>query len=249
MKIIIKYELNTDGDFYLDTQQSVGCYYHDRDDHKYVGHKVIVSDDNTTSKMKAEQFLSELLCNSIRVNFTHYHVLSYFYDMIDEMITFVKSNDSGSHRVELSGNYTGTYISVNFESDVCQESLSDQSSAETDESSQEWVIVDKVNEFGYCPSKYPGMFNMTMMRHAHVFNNKSDADQIAERLNETHQYHLEVLPKDEMLVYVIYNNVRKAKNRANALNDLPLVNEMSSILDAMNKLGYVDTTERLVREE
>lgn len=249
MKIIIQYELNTDGDFYLDTPQSVGCYHHDPDDHKYVGNKVIVSNDNTTSKMEAEQFLSELLCNSIRVNYTHYYVLSRFCDMIDEMITFITSNESGSHRVELSGNYAGTYISVNLEDDVCQESSTDQSSAETDESSEEWVIIDKVNEFGYCPSKYAGVFNMTMMRHAHVFNNKSDADQIAERLNKTHHYHLEVLPKAEMLVYVIYNNVKKAKNRANALNDLPLVNELSSVLDAMNKLGYIDTTECLVRKE
>lgn len=249
MKVSISYELHTDGDFHLNNLDLLGCYHHDPDNHLYVGQHSIECSDLTTCRMGAGDFLQQFLCDGVHVGYTHYYLLAHFYNMIEELLTFLKHNESGSHRVDLSGNYSGTYISIRIEDVCCEESLSEESNAKKNEESQEWVIIDKVNEFGYCPSKYAGMFNMTMMRHAHVFNNKSDADQIAERLNETHQYHLEVLPKAEMLVYVIYNNVKKAKNRANALNDLPLVNELSSVLDAMNKLGYIDTTECLVREE
>lgn len=77
-----------------------------------------------------------------------------------------------------------------------------------------YVIIDKANEFGYAPSKYADMFNMTGLVFAQTYSeeDKEWCKQKAESLNSIHGYHLEVVEYTEMLLYVIQLEANKAKD-------------------------------------
>lgn len=98
-----------------------------------------------------------------------------------------------------------------------------------------YVIIDKVNEFGYAPSKYADMFNMTRLEYAKPYSeeDKEWCEKRAASLNSIHGYHLEVVEYVEMLLYVIKLNATQIKEEHfNNVTD----NKMWSIIHSVDKL-------------
>lgn len=117
--------------------------------------------------------------------------------------------------------------SINTDSRDYELSYSDLS-----DKKEKYVIIDKINEFGYQTSKYAGMFNMTKMEFAKVFENKSDAEKISNQLNKA-GYNTEVVRYIDALLYIINNQAQKTKNEA---TDNVTKNRMWSIINATEKL-------------
>ena len=111
--------------------------------------------------------------------------------------------------------------------------LEEQGLLSQKQQSPQYVIIDKVNEFGYASGKYADMFNMTCPEHATVFTNKSVADKIALSLNLSRNYHLEVMEYSKALLYIIQNTAKKAKSDA---TDNVTNNRMWTILYSIDKL-------------
>lgn len=63
-------------------------------------------------QISAREFLENFLCNGLHVSSSHYYLLKYFYEMIDEVIEFIIKGEDGSFTKELSGNYDGTYLTI-----------------------------------------------------------------------------------------------------------------------------------------
>lgn len=110
--IKIMYELYTDGDYSLRTPEKFGCTA--KDDEYYAGEVTSRTDTLITAKCEAKPFLEQLLCDGLHVLYTHYQLIKYFYEMIDEPCEFISSNEEGYVLKDLSGNYDGTCIGVAF---------------------------------------------------------------------------------------------------------------------------------------
>ena len=120
--IKITYEFFTDGDFDLRTPEDHGCLL--IDDCYFYGETSISVDNKMLERYKAKAFLHKLLCNGIKVLYTHYWLLKDFYSMIDTLTDFIdKFGPESDVRMlgqTLSGNYDGTYIKVEFLKDDSQ---------------------------------------------------------------------------------------------------------------------------------
>lgn len=117
--------------------------------------------------------------------------------------------------------------SINTDARDCGLSYSDSL-----DKKEKYIIIDKINEFGYQTSKYAGMFNMTKMEFAKVFENKSDAEKISNQLNKA-GYNTEVVRYMDSLLYIINNQAQKMKKEA---TDNVTQNRMWSIIHAVEKL-------------
>lgn len=100
-------------------------------------------------------------------------------------------------------------------------------------SSVEYVLIDKANGFGYGRSKYAGMFNMTMPEFADVYEDASDANDIADGLNKSHGYCLQVFELSEAMMDVIERNAEKVRDD---IEDKVTRNRMWSIIHALARL-------------
>lgn len=120
MKIKIAYTLYTDGDYALRNPEYFGCTGTNviTDDgwehYDYVGEKTFENEDPWICKMDAKCFLAELLCDGIGVLYTHDYILKDFYDIIQDLKQCIQDNNSGVFYKELTGNYEGTRIFVQF---------------------------------------------------------------------------------------------------------------------------------------
>lgn len=130
MKILIKANFSTDGDYGIDGYKysySTVCedidinlpdrkfkiYTRENNQHPfdddYTFIKVFECEDETYCKMYARSYLEELLCN-IRVLSTHYYIIKYFYEMFDKAI---KSIGHEEHFCDsIGGNYDGTVLEI-----------------------------------------------------------------------------------------------------------------------------------------
>lgn len=130
MKIVIKANFSTDGDYNIDGYEySLFTVCEDIDidlpDRKFKIHteennqhlfdddytfiKTFACDDETYCEMYARSYLEQLLCN-IRVSFTHYYIIKYFYEMFDEAI---KSIGHEKYFYDsIGGNYDGTDLEI-----------------------------------------------------------------------------------------------------------------------------------------
>ena len=118
MKIRIRYELCTDGDYSLRNPESFSCIGREvemQDNYfDYIGVMNFQNKDVCECKCNAKIFLEELLCDGIHISYTHYWLIKSFYNIIESLINFINENDAGELCKRLSGNYDGTMIMVEF---------------------------------------------------------------------------------------------------------------------------------------
>lgn len=119
--ITITYKLATDGDFWLCNPEEFGSHEPDKNDfdsdEDYIGKYVISDADKDKCVRNTISFLDKMLCDGIHVSYTHSHLLADIYGMFNKIEDIVRRNDDGYRRygyVELSGNYDGTFINVEF---------------------------------------------------------------------------------------------------------------------------------------
>ena len=105
--------------------------------------------------------------------------------------------------------------------------------AENKINNKKYVIIDKVNGFGYASSKYADMFNMTMPEFATVFQDKDVAEKTAFSLNANRGYELQVFDYEEALLSIIKENAEKVKEKS---DDNATRNRMQSIICSVEKL-------------
>ena len=130
MKIIIKAEFNTDGDYRIEgydfskpkVAEDIDINLSDRKfkifteeysmhpfDDEYSFGKSFECEDISYCQMYARSYLEELLC-SIKYLSTHYYIMPYFYEMFDNAI---KSIGHENHYYgNVSGNYDGTELEI-----------------------------------------------------------------------------------------------------------------------------------------
>lgn len=118
MKIKIVYGFCTDGDYGLDNPESFHCIGKDvevNDNYyDYIGQVDFESDEDWRCKLEAQCFLKKLLCSGLHISYTHHYILKDFYDLIDCLLKFIVKHESGIIVKSLSGNYDGTFISVEY---------------------------------------------------------------------------------------------------------------------------------------
>ena len=116
MIITFNYCLYTDGDFSLRNSEKFGCIGQDieteEEYYDYIGEMTIEHNDSSRCKINMRSFLEQFLCDGIHVSYTHYYLLRDFYEIIDNMISFINQNDNGVSYRQLGGNYSGTYFSI-----------------------------------------------------------------------------------------------------------------------------------------
>lgn len=73
-------------------------------------------EDEKTWKCKrdARIFLEKLICENIRVSYTHWWFLKWFSDAIGDLIRFIDDNESGAYCKEIGDETDETRISVTF---------------------------------------------------------------------------------------------------------------------------------------
>lgn len=130
MKIVIKANFSTDGDYCIDgykysystvcedidinlTDRKFKIYTRENNQHPfdddYTFIKVFECEDETYCKMYARSYLEQLLCN-IRVLYTHYYIIKYFYEMFDEAIKSIGHEEYFYDSI--GGNYDGTDLEI-----------------------------------------------------------------------------------------------------------------------------------------
>lgn len=130
MKIVIKANFSTDGDYAVDNYvYSLSTVCEDIDinlpnrkfkiytsennqhlfDDDYTFIKVFKCEDSTYCEMYARSYLEELLCN-IRFLSTHYYIMPYFYEMFDKAIRSIGHEESFYESI--GGNYDGTDLEI-----------------------------------------------------------------------------------------------------------------------------------------
>ena len=130
MKIIIKANFNTDGDYRIDNyiySLSTACedidinlpdrkfkiYTRENNQHPtdddYMFVKMFECEDEDYCRIYARSYLEKLLCN-IRVLSTHYYIIKYFYEMFDEAIKSIRHEEYFYDSI--GGNYDGTELEV-----------------------------------------------------------------------------------------------------------------------------------------
>ena len=125
MKIKVNINLYTDGDYgFTYNEETGGFYYLDYEladdncfefiDNSYY-YQMYTLSAVFNNKSDAERFLKKVFCN-IRVGYTHYYIAKYLFDMFDNAIKGLYS-DNENYCYAVSGNYEGTYIKVDFEED------------------------------------------------------------------------------------------------------------------------------------
>lgn len=115
MKIRIRYELYTDGDYTLNYPEEFGCWL--KDDGclpYYLGEMFFEDQDINTCKAAAISFLQRLLHDGIHVSETHRHLCEHLLRIITELTDFIRENHTGPCFRNLSGNYDGTVILVDI---------------------------------------------------------------------------------------------------------------------------------------
>ena len=130
MKIIIKADFQTDGDYCIEDYNYVSKIVREDIDINLPDRKFKVfqngyntypfedeyhfemwfeCEDEDYCKIYARNYIEELLCN-IRFLSTHYYIMPYFYEMFDKGI---KSIGKENHYFgSISGNYDGTYLEI-----------------------------------------------------------------------------------------------------------------------------------------
>lgn len=130
MKIIIKAEFNTDGDYRIEGYdfnsskrvEDIDINLSDRKfkifteeyclhpfDDEYSFGKSFECEDTSYCQIYARNYLEELLCN-IRFLSTHYYIMPYFYEMFDKAIKCIGHEN---HFYDcISGNYDGTELEI-----------------------------------------------------------------------------------------------------------------------------------------
>lgn len=110
MKIIIKFNLETDGDFSLRNPEQFGTYLIDFE--QYSGEKIFEDTDVWRCKYNAKCFLENFICDGIHISSSHFYLLKEFVDVVIELESFINNADYGYFTKEIFGNYEGTEISV-----------------------------------------------------------------------------------------------------------------------------------------
>lgn len=110
LKIHIKFQLCTDGDYSLNNPELFCASRNHYED--YIGEKIYEMENTIRCQIRAREFLEDFLCNGLHVSSSHYYLLKDFYEMIDEAIEFIIKGEDGSLTKELSGNYNGTYLTI-----------------------------------------------------------------------------------------------------------------------------------------
>lgn len=130
MKIIIKAEFSTDGDYHIEGYDFLdkkfvkdidinlpdrnfkintkGYNKHPFGDEYSFG-IVFKCEDASYCKLYARNYLEELLCN-IRYLSTHYYIIPHFYEMFNKGIESI--NHENYYYGSISGNYDGTYLEI-----------------------------------------------------------------------------------------------------------------------------------------
>ena len=130
MKIAIKVNFSTDGDYAVDNYvHSLSTVCEDIDiilpnrkfkiytsednqhlfDDEYTFIKTFECEDSTYCELYARSYLEELLCN-IRFLSTHYYIIPYFYKMFDKAICSIGHEEYFYDSI--GGNYTGTNLEI-----------------------------------------------------------------------------------------------------------------------------------------
>ena len=130
MKIVIKANFSTDGDYRVDNYMyplSTVCddidinlpnrkfkiYTSENNRHPfdddYTFIKVFECEDSTYCEIYARSYLEELLCN-IRFLSTHYYIMPYFYKMFDNAIKSIGHEEYFYDSI--GGNYDGTELEI-----------------------------------------------------------------------------------------------------------------------------------------
>lgn len=112
MKIRISYEFCTDGDYSLKECNHFGGK--EINDEYYVGEKIFENEDNWKCKNEAISFLEEIMCDGLHISYTHYWLLGEFYYIIESLIKFIDRHDKGDFYEEINGNYSDTFIKIEF---------------------------------------------------------------------------------------------------------------------------------------
>lgn len=107
MKIIIDWQIYTDGDFYLENYEKYDLKRVEDDLYAYSGIRVFDNTSDIDCMMEARDFLEEMLCD-MRVLPNHYYILHYLYKVFDSLIRFVCAREPGAVKEHMPGNYDNT---------------------------------------------------------------------------------------------------------------------------------------------
>lgn len=120
MKIIIKYQFYTDGDYTLENPDAFGCTGRNVKignlTYDFVGKKEFEDNDKWCCFDDAITFLTQLLCDGISISYTHYWIMEDLYKSIDSIIKDLRDYSNHPHGnliyENVDGNGIGSLISV-----------------------------------------------------------------------------------------------------------------------------------------